>query len=84
MPAFRGKLSRLLAALPAILLITFMNVFITSTVAGVVMIELAAAGHKHVGLGAALLTAVVVYSWLVFNHKLREYIKQQESQDDEQ
>lgn len=68
-----------MAALPAILLTTFMNVFITSAVAGVVMIELAAAGHKYIALGAAILTAVVVYSWIVFNHKLRAYIKSQET-----
>ncbi len=68
-----------MAALPAILLTTFMNVFITSAVAGVVMIELAAVGHKYVALGAAILTAVVVYSWIVFNHKLRHYIKSQET-----
>jgi len=78
----RSGLSRLLAALPAILLITFMNVFITSAVAGVVMIELAAAGHSRIALGAAILTAVIVYSWLVFNHKLRAYIKNQETHNE--
>jgi len=46
------------------------------------MIQLAAAGHKHLALGAAILTAVVVYSWLVFNHKLRVYIKSQETPHD--
>jgi hypothetical protein len=69
----------MLAALPAILLMVLMNGFITSAVSGVVMIEMAAAGHKYLGLGSAILTAVVVYSWLVYNHKLREYIKSLES-----
>jgi hypothetical protein len=79
MPPFRTRLSALLAALPAILLMTFMNVFITFAVAGVVMIELAAAGHSRIALGAAILTAVIVYSYIVFNHKLRAYINKQET-----
>jgi hypothetical protein len=74
---FRSKLIQLLAVLPAILLVTFMNVFITSAVAGVVMIQLSAAGHNKVALWAAILVAVIVYSWLLFNHKLRNYIKQE-------
>jgi hypothetical protein len=82
MPQFRSGLSRLLAALPAILVMVFVNTFITSAVAGVVLIELAAAGHKYVAFGAALLTAVIVYTWIVFNHKLRAYIKVQESPDE--
>ncbi len=73
------KLSRLLAALPAIILMTMMNVFITFAVAGVVMLELVAVGHSRIALGAAILTAVIVYSWIVFNHKLRAYIKKQET-----
>ena len=72
-----------MAALPAILLMTFMNVFITFAVAGVVMIELAAVGYSRIALGAAILTAVIVYSWLVFNHKLRFYIQKQETLEDE-
>lgn len=71
----RSSLSRLLAALPAILLMTFMNVFIASSVAGVVLIQLAAAGHKSIALGASILTAVIVYTWIAFNHKIRAYIK---------
>jgi hypothetical protein len=76
---FRQRLSGLLAALPVIIMMTFMNVFITFAVSGVVMIELAAAGHSRIALGAAILTAVIVYTWIVFNHKLRNYIKNQES-----
>jgi len=79
MSGFRSAVSRLLAALPAIILMTVMNVFITSAVAGVVLIELAAGGHRYVAFGAALLTAVIVYTWLLFNHKLRAYIKAQEN-----
>ncbi len=79
----RRSLSRLLAALPAILLMTFMNVFIVSAVSGVVLIQLAAAGHKYIALGAAILTAVVCYAWITFNHKLRDYIRAQENTHNE-
>lgn len=77
MEAPRSNLSRLLAALPAILLCTFVNVFITSATAGVIMIEIAASGHPRLGLFASIVTAIVVYFWIVFNHKLRTYIKNQ-------
>jgi len=77
----RSSLLKLLAALPAIVIWTTMNVFITSAVSGLVLIELAAAGYKYIAFGAALLTVVVVYSWLVFNHKLRAYIKSLEAQN---
>lgn len=58
---------------------TMMNVFITFAVAGIVMLELVTAGHSRIALGAAILTAVIVYTWIVFNHKLRAYIKKQET-----
>lgn len=81
MPAF-PKFSKLLAALPAILLMAILDVFIVSAVSGVVLIELAASGHRYVGLGAALLTVVVTYSYIRFNHKLRDYIRAQETLDE--
>lgn len=76
------RLARLLAALPAILLMTFINVFICFTVAGTVMLELMATGggnkHPYVTLGVAILVAIGTHCWIVFNHKLRAYIRQQE------
>lgn len=70
------RLSKLMAALPAILLTVFMNVFITSATSGVIMLQLQVAypGAKW-PLPVAILTAVIIYSWLLFNHKLRAYIK---------
>lgn len=73
------KLSNLLHAIPAIILVTIVNVFISFTTAGVVLIQLLAAGHnKYLSLGAALLVAIGVHAWIVFNHKLRNYIKDKE------
>jgi hypothetical protein len=79
MSDLRKRLSGLLAAVPVIILMTMMNVFITFTVSGVVMLQLVTAGHSRIALGAAILTAVIVYTWIVFNHKLRAYISKQES-----
>lgn len=70
------KLGRFLATLPAILLMTMLNVFIASATSGVVMIQLMAGGcQKYVALGVAILTAIGTMSWIVWNHKLRAYIK---------
>jgi len=53
-----------------------MNVFITASVSGVVMIQLQAAypGARW-PLVVAIAVAIVVYMWLVFSHKLRSYIQ---------
>jgi uncharacterized integral membrane protein len=84
MPDFRSPLQRLLAVIPAILLLTFMHVFIMSAVSGVVMLELQAAypGSRW-PLGVAILTAVIVLTWMNFNHKLRAYIKNQGTEDEQ-
>jgi hypothetical protein len=83
MLSFTDKLLKLLQALPAILLLTFMNVFISGTTASVVMIQLLAnwslcQRHHWIALVLAIITAVVVYTWILFNYKLREYIKNKE------
>ena len=79
MSGVSDKLIKLLHTLPAILLMTFTHVFITTATAGVVMVQLLAnwslcQRHHWVALGLAILTAIGVYTWIVFNHKLREYI----------
>ena len=79
------KLAGFFAALPAILLMTFINVFICFTVAGTVMLELLAGGgskYPYLCLGTAILVAIGVHCWIVFNHKLRAYIKQQGNVDE--
>jgi succinate dehydrogenase hydrophobic anchor subunit len=75
-PDFRSLGAKLLAIIPAIILVVFTNVFIAFSTAGVVLIQMLAAGcNKHVSLGAALLVAVLVHSYIVWNHKIRDYIK---------
>ena len=76
-PDFRSLGARLLQIIPALILVVFANVFIAFATAGVVLIQLLAAGYnKHVSLGAALLVAVGVHAYIVWNHKIRDFIKQ--------
>ncbi len=79
MSHIRDKVANFLAILPAILLVTFANVFISFTVAAVVMVQLITTGHnKYLSLGVAILTAIFTHLYIVFNHKIRNYIKQGE------
>lgn len=82
MSRLSNRLAGFFAALPAILLMTFMNVLISYTVAATVMLMSMASGlggsHPKLCLVAAILVAIGVHCWIVFNHKLRAYIKQQE------
>ena len=82
MSRIRDNVTKFLAILPAILLVTFANVFISFTVAAVVMVQLITTGHhKYLSLGVAILTAIVTHCYIVFNHKIRNYIKQGESNE---
>jgi hypothetical protein len=79
MPSF---ISKLLAIIPALILIIFFDVLIASSVSTLVLIEMMAAGYKHFSLYVAILTATAVYLWLRFSHKLRAYVKTQETLDE--
>ena len=71
------KLNKLLEIILIIMLLTFVNVLITSITSGVVMVQIAAAGYPRLGFLAAIITSIITYTWIVFNHKLRNYIKNQ-------
>lgn len=73
----KGFVARLLAVIPAIFLVVLCNVFIAFSTAGVVLIQMLAAGiNKHVSLGVAILIAIGVHAYIAWNHKIRDYIKQ--------
>lgn len=79
MSQVRSRLSRLLAAVPAIILVTLINVFIAFTTSGVVLIQMLAGGfNKYLSLGVATLCAIGVHTYIVHNHKIRDYIKRQD------
>jgi hypothetical protein len=74
---FRSLSTRLLQVIPALILVVLANAFISICTAGVVLIQLLARGYnKDLSLGAAILIAVGVHVYLVWNHKIRNFIKQ--------
>ena len=79
------SLSRLLAVVPVLLLVTFTNVFICFASSAVVLMQLLTNGtNRYVALFVAVLVAIGVHFYLVFNHKIRNYITKQGTVDDEQ
>jgi hypothetical protein len=77
MGSIRSNLSKLLYTFPIIVIYTIINVLIVSVVSGVVMIQIVAKGYPVLGLSLSIMTSIIVYSWLIFNHKIRAYIKNQ-------
>ena len=77
MSPIRGMLMRVFTVLPALILSTVMNVFITSIVSISIFLDLCDRHSRHVSLVAAIIIAVVVYLWIVYNHKLKLSVKQQ-------
>jgi hypothetical protein len=76
MEDLRSKINRLLLVVPIIILLTFANVFIGMATAGVVLLQLLSSGlDKYLSLAIAILIAIGVHAYIIFNHKLRNYIK---------
>jgi hypothetical protein len=83
MSSFRKGLARLLNTLPAIILVTFIEVIIVFATAALVMLELMPIiGREHPGIVLVLtvITAIGTHLWIVFNHKIRAYIKARSSE----
>lgn len=72
-------LSRLLAIIPALLVFVFANTFISIVTAGAVLIQLLVnpfgQHHPQLSLVISIIVALLVQAYLLWNHKLREYIK---------
>lgn len=72
----KGLGARLLAIVPAIMLVALCNVFIAFATAGVVLLQLLDSGvNKHIALAVALLIAIGVHAYVAWNHKIRDFIK---------
>jgi succinate dehydrogenase hydrophobic anchor subunit len=72
------RLGVLLATLPAIIITTLIEVAICFSTGALVMLQLMSGlgrQHPRAVLGLALLTAIGTHVWIVFNHKIRDYIK---------
>jgi hypothetical protein len=64
--------------LPIIIMITFIEVIICFSTATLVMLELMPKLGQHypnLVLMIAILTAIGTQAWLIFNHKIRKYLK---------
>lgn len=75
----KDNLIKILTVIPAVILMASVNLLIAFSTSGVVLIQLLASSwgqeHKHVSLAIALLIAIAVHAYIVFNHKLRDFIK---------
>lgn len=70
-PTIRGKLTRVFAVLPALILSTVVNVFIVTIVSHAILFGLIDRYNKNVSLAVAIVSAVAVYAWILNNHKLK-------------
>lgn len=68
-------IQKILTVVPVILITTFCNVFISFIVAYEVMLHLISKEYGNWSLWGGVITAILVYSYITFNHKLRSLIK---------
>lgn len=76
----KDKLIRLLTVIPAVIMMALINLLIAFSTSGVVLIQLLSSSwgqeHKNISLAIALIIAIGVHAYIVFNHKIRDFIKQ--------
>jgi hypothetical protein len=71
------NLHKLLRVIPLVVIMTLVNVFICTTMAIVALLEFISISHnKWLSFIVALLIGVGTYTWIAFNHKIRNYIKE--------
>lgn len=76
------KLSKLFLMLPFLIVVTLIDTLICCFCAQSLLFSLIKSGiDKHVALGLSLLMAVILYSYLRFNHKIRDYLRQGDSNE---
>lgn len=75
----KEKLTKILTVIPAVILMAAVNLLIAFSTSGVVLIQLLSSPwgqqHKHISLVIALVIAIGVHAYIVFNHKIRSFIK---------
>ena len=83
MSELKQGLLRLLEMIPLILLITLIEMGICFAVAGIVLLELmkgVGRQYPYIALVIAIVVAIFVQGWLLFNHRLRAYINTRNNQ----
>lgn len=65
-----------LQKIAALVIFTVLNVFICFSTAGLVLLQLLASGtNRYCALALSIVVAVGSYAYLIFNHKIRNFIK---------
>jgi hypothetical protein len=76
-PEVLSKSTRLLQAIPALILTVLVDVFIACSTSGIVLVQLISTGHsKHFSLVTAILISILVFSYLIWSYKIRNFIKE--------
>jgi hypothetical protein len=69
-------INRLLQVIAAVCFLALGSLLICFATSGVIMLQLLAAGvNKYVCLGVAIVVAIGCNMFLIFNHKIRDFIK---------
>jgi hypothetical protein len=68
-------IQKILTVIPVILITTLCNVFISTIVAYEIMLHLLSKGYGNWSLWGGIISAIAVYSYITFNHRLRLLIK---------
>jgi hypothetical protein len=79
MNSFLQGMKQLLATLPVIIMITLIEVIISFCVGALLMLEMMPGlGRQspYTVLGLAILGSIITQIWIVYNHKVRAYVKQ--------
>jgi len=72
--------NKALQSIAAFCLLVLANVLICFSTAGVVMLQLLAAGtNKYLALTIAILVAAACNAYITFNHKIRQFINDNRS-----
>lgn len=80
MSSLYDKASNSIAVLPAIILMTFANVFIATTIAGVAFIQFVsiAGWSPQLSLIVAIFISIVIHLYIFLQPQIRNYIKSKE------
>lgn len=85
MSSFKDKSVQLLLSIAALILLTFVNLFIAFPVAAIVFFGLFKNGHgmsRDASLGVSVIVAFFIHGWIAYNHKLREFLKSTRSDNE--
>ena len=79
------SLHKFLFIIPIVFFTVLINVFIASTVSGFVMLNMMGGGYpKYVSLGVAILIAILTNTYIIYYHRIRNYINNQDVKEEDE